>query len=108
MAAKLKPSGFLVAALLAICVWNAAGALRQNFHWPLMVEDDWTRLSRDLIHAKDVLDKLPVRHIEYRTEDASDTYDGVAYYRLQSILAPTILQREPVEDRYVLDRKSVV
>ncbi|HYR43773.1 MAG TPA: hypothetical protein VER98_12155 [Terriglobia bacterium] len=103
--ASLVPSNsarLLGAALLALSVWNAGWMARQNYHWPVFVEDDWARLDRDLTYAKGVLSRLPDRHIEYRTEGASDTYDTDTYYRLQNILAPSILQRDTVEDRYVL------
>ena len=59
-------------------------------------------MDRDLIGAKAVLNSLPARQIEYRTEEASETYDAIAYYRLQYMLAPAILRHEPVDDRYVL------
>lgn len=102
MNANYQPARLLVAVLLALSLWNAAWALRHNFHWPIFVDDDWTRLDRELAHTKEVLGKLPDSHIEYRTEEATNTYDQTAYYRLQYILAPSILRRNPVEDRYVL------
>jgi hypothetical protein len=102
MNAKSVIGRVLTLVLLAFSVWNSIDALRRNFHWPLAADDEWTRLHHDLSHAREVLSKLPDRHIEYRIEEASTTYDSAAYYRLQYLLAPAILQHEPVADRYVL------
>jgi len=99
---RLPWNALLAAVLLASSIWNAAGTLRQYFHWPVLVEDEWAQIDRNLIRAKAVLGNFPDKHIEYRTEGASDTYDTAAYYRLQNILAPSILQRDPVAHGYVL------
>jgi len=99
---KLSPALLLAWALLGISLFNAVGSLRQYYHWPVFASDEWTGLERSLVHAKAALNGLPDRHIEYRIEEASDTYDSSAYYRLQNILAPTILQTEAAPDRYVL------
>ena len=99
---KLSPALLLAWALLGISLFNAAGSLRQYYHWPVFASDEWTGLERSLVHAKVALNGLPDRHIEYRIEEASDTYDASAHYRLQNILAPTILQTEAAPDRYVL------
>jgi hypothetical protein len=89
------------AVLIAASLFNAAYFVRQSYHWPLFASDDWGRLEEDLVHAKSVLSALPGGHVEYRIEEASDTYDVTAYYRLQNIVAPTILQTN-IPNRYVL------
>jgi hypothetical protein len=93
---------FFLAVLFALSLWNSGWALRHYWHWPVWSEDEWTRMDRALVHARVVLNSLPDRKIEYRTEEASDTYDQAAYFRLQYILAPAILRHEPVDDRFVL------
>jgi hypothetical protein len=100
--AKVSPATICSAALLLVCLWNGVRSLQEHFHWPVLVEDDWTRLEQKLVRAKAVLHSLPDRHLEYRVEDATETYDIGAYYRLQYLLAPTILQRSPTGNGWVL------
>ena len=100
--AKLSLSSFCAAALLAVCVWNAGRSLQRSFHWPVLVEDEWTRVDRRLERARTVLGSLPDSHIDYRIEEATETYDIGAYYRLQYMLAPTILPRLSDQGRFVL------
>jgi hypothetical protein len=100
--AKFPLSGPVLIILLVVCALNASSALWRYSHWPILADDEWTQLEHDFAHAKDVLNALPERRIEYRTEEASNTYDAAAYYRLQSILAPTILQRSGVKTTYLL------
>src|SRR5262245_56465546 len=97
-----KVSTICSAALLSICLWNGVRSLQEHFHWPVLVEDDWTRFEQKIVHAKAVLASLPDRHLEYRLEDATAAYDIGAYYRLQYLLAPTILQRSPTGNGRVL------
>jgi len=93
---------FLIAALLVTSMCNATWGVWKYVHWPVLISDDWAPLEADLAHAKVTLSGLPDRHIEYRIEDAPDTYDQIAYYKLQSVLAPIILQHDPVGDGFVL------
>jgi hypothetical protein len=97
-----KLSTFLAAAIIGVSLLNAVSALRQYGHWPVLTDDEWSSLDRDLARTKLALAALPDRHIEYRTEEVSDSYDTTAFYRLQYILAPSILLRQPVENGYVL------
>jgi hypothetical protein len=92
----------LVASLLVISFWNVAGSIRDSYHWPVLRADEWTVLERNLIHAKAVLEGLPDRHIEYRIEEASNTYDAAFFFRLQNILVPSILEPTATANQYVL------
>ena len=97
---SLSLSKILLCGLVAISASNAVVALHRHLHWP--AESDWSGLERNLAHAKEVLSALPGQQVQYVTEGASNTYDAGAYYRLQYILAPCILQRDPTDNRYVL------
>lgn len=92
----------LTAFLLAASVWNSWCFLRQSFHWPLFAEDELTRLDRDLHGVKTVLSELHDRNIGYRIEETSQTYDTRNFFKLQYMLAPSILWHEPSDNRYVI------
>ncbi|PYV37142.1 MAG: hypothetical protein DMG09_15515 [Acidobacteria bacterium] len=96
------PCQIIVGALLATSFWNAAMSIRQYYHPLVFDPDGWIRLENDLAQAKKALGNLPDHHIEYRLKEASDTYDYYAFYRLQHILAPTILCQDGLGRRYVL------
>jgi hypothetical protein len=76
--------------------------LRQSYHRPLFSEDELTRLDRDLCGAKIALGELPDRNIGYRVEEASEAYDTGNFFKLQFVLAPSILWMEPSEAEYVI------
>ena len=99
---RLRPAQLLLAALLGISILNAVSSLRRYYHWPVFASDEWADVAAKSVHAKAVLRGLPDRHIEYRLEEAPETYDVTSYYRLQNILAPSILQSEAAPDGYVL------
>jgi hypothetical protein len=101
-ATKSRWIRLLVAGLLAVSLWNSWYFLRQSYHWPLFSEDELTRLGRDLSSAKIVLSELPDRNIGYRVEEASETYDTGNFFKLQYVLAPSILWSEPSEAKYVI------
>lgn len=94
--------GYLIAGIFVLSIWNAYAGFRQNAHWPIFKEDEWTQLERHLVYAKRVLGQLPDQHIEYRMEGASEAYNAGDYHRLQYILAPLILQRDIADNRCVL------
>jgi len=95
-------SSLFPAILIVICLWNATLAFKNSAHWPLLAQDDWTQLDRSLDRTRTILASLPDRHVEYRVEEATETYDISAYYKLQYLLTPTILQRLSGTGRFVL------
>ena len=99
---RLPLPKLLAAALLAASLVNTAWSVKEHFHWPVFTSDDWTRFNQDLSRARAVLGKLPDRHLEYRIEEASETYDPTAFYRLQYVLAPSILQQGNTQYEYLL------
>ena len=96
------PYRIIVGALLATCFINVAVSIQRQYHPLISDADTWLRLERDLAGAKEALGKLPDRHVEYVLKEGSDTYDSSAFFRLQHILAPTILCQDGVERPYVL------
>jgi hypothetical protein len=99
---RLPLPKLLAAALLTASLVNAVWSVKQQYHWPVVTMDDWSRLQQDLTRARAVLGQLPEGHVEHRIEEASDTYDPMAFYRLQYILAPTILQQGKTNYNYLL------
>jgi hypothetical protein len=100
--AKLSATTVFPTILIVFCLWNASLAFKNSLHWPVMMPDDWAQLDRSLDRTRTILASLPDRHVEYRVEEASETYDISEYYRLQYLLTPTILQRLSGTGRFVL------
>ena len=100
--AKLSATTISSAALLVLCLWNAGRTLEQYFHWPLQADDEWATLEPQLTPVREALSSIPDRHIEYRVEEADETYDISAYHRLQYWLAPNVLLRVPADNRFVI------
>jgi hypothetical protein len=100
--AKLSATTVFPVVLITICLWNAALAFKNSVHWPLLAQDEWTQLDSGLDRARAALAALPDNHVEYRVEEATESYDIGVFYRLQYLLAPTILQRLSGTGRFVL------
>jgi hypothetical protein len=96
------PCRIVVGALLAVSFLNVAMSIRRYSHPLVSDPDGWTRLESDLERARTVLGSLPERHVEYQLKEGSNGRDSGEFYRLQHILAPTILCQDGVERRYVL------
>jgi hypothetical protein len=100
--ARVSATTISAAAILVLCLWNVARSLQQYFHWPVPTGDEFSILDDRLSRTREVLASIPDRHIEYRVEDADESYDLGNQYRLQYLLAPIVLWRMPTDNRYVL------
>src|SRR5262245_27607295 len=100
--ARVSAATVSSAAILVLCLWNAARSVQQYFHWPMPAGDEFSILDGELGRTREALASIPDHHIEYRVEDADESYDLGNQYRLQYLLAPTVLWRMPTDNRYVL------
>jgi hypothetical protein len=91
---QIAPSQLLTISILLVCLWNAASSLHDNYHWPLTIDDDWTRIEQQFGLAKTTLHTLQAEQIAYRIEEPDASYDPLHYSKLQHILAPQILVRD--------------